>query len=527
MAGECSTADFIREAGTGRVIGLSNGAEKVYFDGFSPGGGGAGVAVAFSAAIPLDGNKYMTPTPQDIVSATAFSVSGTPVIGGQCTVKLAANGVITPTFTGMTEWGGSAGWNATAGAINTIVFWFDGWTTYYAITQNSNAPITVPVPSAAVKSGTVAPSQLDITLTAAINTGAVPEASKFALVTANGGAQVDTVTGVSLPNSTTVRLVTNRAATPGDVTSVSYDPTRGLLAQRMVDVAGNLLFAWSNMSVAVQSFIGILDGFGQTSSFALSVNRRLRTGYVGPIIRVSTSATGGTTTDISAGPDGTITGLPGGSVYLDRLYDQSGFARDFTFIGGTSRPLLTAITVGAFTRYSVMPSNSLFTASMPPEGGLISAASGSSFAGVFCVVDGAGGSGQGRSLLNTAAGTMRILGIAGNFTLNAAFTNVEPNYASAAFSSLTVLRQVDRIRNGANQNARVDGAALAAITTGVGNQYAGVTTPATVSLFQDNGGSANAQWDGRFAEMIWFADALTNGNRDTLAANQRAHWGTA
>jgi hypothetical protein len=122
---------------------------------------------------------------------------------------------------------------------------------------------------------------------------------------------------------------------------------------------------------------------------------------------------------------------------------------------------------------------------------------------------------------------MRILGIAGNFTLNAAFTNVEPNYASAAFSSLTVLRQVDRIRNGANQNARVDGAALAAITTGVGNQYAGVTTPATVSLFQDNGGSANAQWDGRFAEMIWFADALTNGNRDTLAANQRAHWGTA
>lgn len=293
----------------------------------------AASAIAFSTAIPLDGNKYMSGQPRVLTSATAFSVSGTPVAGAQCVVKVASNGSIVPSFTGMVEWGGSSGWVGALGTINTITFFSDGWTSYYSIAQNNSAPVTLPVPTAAAKTGTVAPGQLDITLSAPISTGTVPEASKFSITTTNGGAQADTVNSVSLPNSTTVRLVTSRAATAGDSTTVSYDPSQGSLAQRLVDASGNPLFWFTNLAVTVQSFIGPLDAYTTNLAMAFSL-RRLLTSWTGvgadkrlAQVLNSNGSTYNILYDSNGNPDYSL--LPGtGTNSLTRIYNQTGSGLD-------------------------------------------------------------------------------------------------------------------------------------------------------------------------------------------------------
>lgn len=91
--------------------------------------------VAYSATIPLDGNKYMEQTL--VTGALTLTAGSTLVPGAQCTLTLVSNGVNTPTFSGFQKWSGSGAWDNTNGAVNELAFFVMGDRAYYSIAQAS------------------------------------------------------------------------------------------------------------------------------------------------------------------------------------------------------------------------------------------------------------------------------------------------------------------------------------------------------------------------------------------------------
>lgn len=126
-------------AGLGINLTLNTGMDelKVSTDGV------LAVTGPFVTALPLTSRLVMAPT--TISAPVAFTVGMTPGLMVETYVKLTADGTNTPTFAGMTEWGGSLGWDNTAGMVNNIAFFHDGTTTYYSVTQDLGA---TPVPTA-------------------------------------------------------------------------------------------------------------------------------------------------------------------------------------------------------------------------------------------------------------------------------------------------------------------------------------------------------------------------------------------
>ncbi|HQL08159.1 MAG TPA: hypothetical protein PLE35_01060 [Lentisphaeria bacterium] len=95
-------------------------------------------SAAFSAAVPLTGlqtnmSSYV------VTGAIAFTVASGAVTGGSATVDLVADGVNTPTFSGMYPTNGSASYLNVAGAINSITFYQASGVTWYSITNNAAA----------------------------------------------------------------------------------------------------------------------------------------------------------------------------------------------------------------------------------------------------------------------------------------------------------------------------------------------------------------------------------------------------
>lgn len=88
---------------------------------------------AFSESVPFSGNKFMPQTA--VTGALAFSVAGGAVKGAHCYLRLVANGTNVPTFSGMKEWGGSAGYDNRAGIVNELDFWYDGNDYWYCVNQ--------------------------------------------------------------------------------------------------------------------------------------------------------------------------------------------------------------------------------------------------------------------------------------------------------------------------------------------------------------------------------------------------------
>lgn len=494
-----------------------------------PGVGGAGgsalpTIVAFSTTIPLDGVKVMTASPRDIVGPTVFNAGATKVAGAQCVVKLAANGTNTPTFPGMTEWGGSAGWINAVGTINTITFWYDGGTVYFSVMQNGSAPLTIPVPVAAVKATVGANPQVSVSFSAALGTP-VPEAAKLTLTTtpAAGGTVTETMTAIAVAGST-LTLQPSRPVTAGDVSLLSYDPSQGLLANRMVDTAGNPLFGWQGLSIIVSSFLGALDGFANTPSIALSVSRRLLSSYTGPIIQVATVNSGGTPVDIGFDASGNITGLPGGTIYLHKLYDQSGNGRHFTFGGSIFRPAMVPITVAGQTRYVVLPNNTTFTASFVPNGTFVSSTGNGSLSGVFAVPSGA----TARWMFDSASGatvnTSRMFAVNTTFGWDGGYAGGTPTWTKTTFEGETTLHQLSNLREPTQSTLIVDNATIGVVTGLSGNVYTAQTAAENHFLFcQLSGG---LQWTAQFGELIFFPSLMSGASRTALSANQKAYFGT-
>ena len=126
--------------GAGVVASQSGGIVTVDI----PGGGGGGsgalpTAVTWNAAIVFDGNKYM-PT-QIVTSVLAFTVNATGAAeGGAMVVDLIADGVNAPTFTGFSEFDGSAGYVNVFDVRNTIAFWRRDGICYYSVSHRQGYP---------------------------------------------------------------------------------------------------------------------------------------------------------------------------------------------------------------------------------------------------------------------------------------------------------------------------------------------------------------------------------------------------
>lgn len=503
-------------------------------------------AVAYSSAIPLNGNKYMTNPPHVLVAATNFSLSGSAVLGGQCTVKLASNGVVVPTFSGFVEHGSSAGWSSVEGAINNVIFFSDGWTNYYSVSQNVGDPTGISVPTTATKSGITAPGQVDITLSEAIDTGVVPETSKFTVTTANGGAQTDTVTGVSLPGPNTVRLATSRAATPGDVTSVTYDPTQGASGQRLVDLSGNILFAWNNLAAVVQSFVGSLDTRTAGLAGAWSL-RRLLSSYTGPAVRVN-NGTIDYDVPFNLYGDLDLSGVPGGTLTVVRFFNQLGNgvnnAADFLAhpVNGAPRLVLTggpsvsrvarlqALTGRAFRLTSSSGGLGAAGLNLLGAAGEMTLMSVSKYAAsqVFTAVYGMAQSGNNTSFISA---DIRTDGIGTNNQLR--FFNAATQFAvgenNQVFDGITSWHQ-HTLRKTAAKVLRVRGYTASGGLRDGGDTTDGSAgpTPAsqtTFGVFDAGGSNGQNASDGDTCEVVLYRTGLSDVNRDAIEVDQRSYWG--
>ena len=204
------------------------------------------VDAAFSTTIPLTGNTFMPQ--QSVASALAFSPAVSPVKDAKCYVRLIADGTHAPTFSGVLEWGGSAGYDNRAGIVNEIEFWYDGVDCWYSISQAVGAisaatvvtltgptsglngvastAFTVGVNGGISSTITVTPSDSSgggtFTPTSVSLTSASPSAT-FTYTPASTGAKTISVTNSgSLTNPTSITYTVSAAATaPGQVTGLT------------------------------------------------------------------------------------------------------------------------------------------------------------------------------------------------------------------------------------------------------------------------------------------------------------------
>jgi hypothetical protein len=504
------------------------------------GAGSTPVLVPFAMAIPLDATKRMPPS--QITGATTFTVSGTPVAGGTCTLKLTANGVNTPVFPGI-HWGGSAGWVNTAGTVNIVTIWNDGDATYYSVAQHQSAPITLPSLTLSAKSGASSPSILTLSLSAALGNSGALDASQFAVATTNGGAQTDNVLSASASGST-VTISMSRPATVGDTTAVSYTPS-ATPASRLVDASGNALYAISSAPVTVVTFLGALDGVSTTVALALGM-RRLATSYTGNIIRIRNSA--GTTADIAADQSGwasdtAITAhlaLGNGTGSVAGFYIQAGPLAG-TYLGAANGGAgweATLVKVGA--RWMCF---GLQSGATTPQGGgsfgsqyRLANQLGSAFAnyttgvkfGVCAVVTPPSANNGIFAGLNSSTAT-RFSAYGLTSSLQGTFgnsTGAPTGGLISAAGTHTAMLQASYIRGGASGDTcyiRKNGAQIATNTVAGATPASGTTYP--FDLLADGQGSSTSAYGGQFGELIWFAGDPTGSDLSTVESRQVSAWG--
>lgn len=235
--GDTSIPFFVRDPATGaweaglytitsstlltreKVLSGSNGASAVAFGGAScevySAAPAAVVAqlsgardIPFATAVPLTqvGTAFMPS--QTVASVLAFSAAANPVRGALAFVRLVADGVNAPTFSGMKEWNGSSGYDNRNGIVNVVQFFCDGVDVWYSIAQAVGA---TPV---AAKPG--APT------IGAASAGDSTASVYFTAPSSNGGATITgyTITGYKASDNSVVNTIT-AAASPASFTGLT------------------------------------------------------------------------------------------------------------------------------------------------------------------------------------------------------------------------------------------------------------------------------------------------------------------
>ena len=264
--------------------------------------------VSFSTAIPFTGNIYMPQ--QTVASVLAFTVAASPVKGSHTYLRLVADGTNAPTFTGMKEWGGSAGYDNRNGIVNELEFFYDGYDYWYYISQQVGATAvdsTAPTAnSAAVANAT--PTVVNITMSEALDAAYVPAASAF---TVSG----HTVSSVAISGST-INVTVSAALTYGEARTVSYTQPGSNQAR---DAAGNLLASFSSLSITnnratVPGAPTIGTATAGNASALVAFTAPASNGGAAITSYTVTSSPGGFTGTGSASPI-TVSGLTNGTPY--------------------------------------------------------------------------------------------------------------------------------------------------------------------------------------------------------------------
>ncbi|HCI1171279.1 TPA: hypothetical protein NOB78_002957, partial [Enterococcus faecium] len=196
--------------------------------------------ISYTSAVPLTnkGIRYMPQ--QSVAGAINFTVAGTPVKNAQVYIRLVANGVNTPTFSGMLEWGGSSGFDNRSGITNSIIIFYDGNDVFYTISQAVGATATdttsPTATSAAVANG--AASQVVISCSETLNVSFTPATTAF---TVSG----HTVSSVSV-SGTTITLGVNAFVNGEATRSITYTQPG---SNQVRDVAGNLMASFTGLTV--------------------------------------------------------------------------------------------------------------------------------------------------------------------------------------------------------------------------------------------------------------------------------------
>ena len=196
----------------------------------------------FATSVPLtiSGSSYMPQ--QSVSSVLAFTPAASAVKGALVYLRLVADGVNAPTFTGFKEWGGSLGYDNRSGIVNQLQFFYDGYDYWYTVSQQVGAAAvdaTAPTAlSASVANAT--PTFVDIVLSEAMDTSYTPAASSITV----GG---HTVSALAFTSSTNMRATVTTAFVNGEAASpVSYAQPGTNNAR---DLAGNLLANFSGLAV--------------------------------------------------------------------------------------------------------------------------------------------------------------------------------------------------------------------------------------------------------------------------------------
>jgi uncharacterized repeat protein (TIGR02059 family) len=204
--------------------------------------GGGASDIAFSNVISLTSGGAAFMPKQTIAGGLVFAAAPGSLRNSSVYLPLVANGVNAPDFSAFKEWGGSMGWDNTAGMLNSVQFFSDGYDVYVFITQATSSA-TVPGDTTAPvrQSATVNSATLVLAFNESLNT-AVPALSSFSYLL-NGGTAVNP-TAVSVSGSN-VTLTFATAALQGQSATLSYTPGTNPIR----DTAGNAAAAFSGVAV--------------------------------------------------------------------------------------------------------------------------------------------------------------------------------------------------------------------------------------------------------------------------------------
>jgi hypothetical protein len=398
----------------------------------SPSSGSFTTAVSFSTVGPI----YMPQ--QSVSSVLTFTLGAGTVQGSSTYVRLVADGVNAPVFTGYTQWGGSMGYDNRNGIVNQITFWYDGYDYWYSIGQALGAtPIVSVIPT--VSSITVqnsTPSSVDILFSVAIDTGFIPSLSAF---TVSG----KTLSGVPVISGNTVTLTVISAFTSGQSATAAYtqpgtnnlrSTTAGLVANFSgVSVTNNVASVASAVTMTGPT-TGTVSVASTNFTLGVSPNGGAIAGTV--IVTPNDSAAGGTFTPTSVNlttgsPTGTFTYTPASTGAKTIAVTNNGGLTNpanITYTAGAATTVPDAPTIGTATA-GVTSATVAFTAPVSNGGATITGYTATSSPGGFT-----------GTLAQAGSGTITVNGLTAGtpYTFTVTATNsVGTGSASAASNSVT------------------------------------------------------------------------------------------
>ncbi len=236
----------------------------------SGGSGSVSGTISYNAAVPLTSGSVRYMPQQNVTGAIAFTAAASPVQNSSVYVRLVGNGTNTPTFTGMVEMGGSAGFDARNGVVNLVLFFYDGVDVWYFITQKVGAVAVDNVAPTALSAvvDNATPTLIVITMSEVLNMADSPATSTISVP----GHTVSSVT----PQTGTLRIIVSPAITGSETVTVSYTPNG---TNNLRDPSNNAMAAFS--ALAVTNNVIAADTTGPVLSAPTGVQTGTATATVG------------------------------------------------------------------------------------------------------------------------------------------------------------------------------------------------------------------------------------------------------